>query len=37
MVGFLVIIALVMGTISADEDIIRTRPRGGPVREKKNV
>ena len=31
----LLIIALVMGTISYDEELLRPRPRGGPARKVK--
>ena len=29
----LLILALVMGTISYDEELLRPRPRGGPARK----
>ena len=31
----LLILALVMGTISYDEELLRPRPRGGPARKVK--
>ena len=31
----LLILALVMGTISYDEELLRLRPRGGPARKVK--
>ena len=33
----LMILAIVMGTITHDEEIIRPRPRGGPARKVKCV
>tara|TARA_B100000902_G_C27261455_1_gene891010 strand:+ start:1184 stop:1297 length:114 start_codon:yes stop_codon:yes gene_type:complete len=33
----LLIIAIVMGTITSDEQILRPRPRGGPARKVKVV
>ena len=33
----LLIIAIVMGTITSDEEILRPRPRGGPARKVKVV
>ena len=33
----LMILAIVMGTITNDEEILRPRPRGGPARKVKVV
>ena len=33
----LLILAIVMGTITSDEEILRPRPRGGPARKVKIV
>ena len=33
----LLIFAIVMGTITSDEEILRPRPRGGPARKVKVV
>ena len=33
----LLILALVMGTISYDDELLRPRPRGGPARKVKVV
>ena len=33
----LLIFALVMGTITYDDELLRPRPRGGPVRKIKNA
>ena len=33
----LLILAIVMGTITSDEQILRPRPRGGPARKVKVV
>ena len=33
----LLILAIVMGTITSDEEILRPRPRGGPARKVKVV
>ena len=30
---WLLVFALVMGTITSDEEILRPRPRGGPARK----